>query len=167
MKKKLQIMAAAVTLSLVSAVNAEEGLVTYKALTPNLAVKLAQATLKSCQDAGYQVAVAVTDRFGTLQVLIRDRFAGPHTPETATRKAWTAVSFHTDTLELTELTAAGKPQAGVRFVTNALMIGGGVRVEAGGSLVGAVGVSGAPGGVEDHKCAVQGIAAIEDDLAFL
>ena len=81
-----------------------------------------------------------------------------------TRKAWTAVSFRTDTMALAETTQPGKPQSGVRAVTNALMLGGGVPVEAGGSLVGAVGVSGAPGGEEDDACARKGLAAIEDKL---
>jgi len=154
-------------LLLAPAANAEEGLVSYRALTPALATKLAQATLAACQQAGYQVAVAVTDRFGLTQALIRDRYAGAHTIETATRKAWTAASFNTDTLDMMNETAAGKPQSGVRFVSQAMMVGGGVRVEAGGSLVGAVGVSGAPGGDKDHECAEAGLAAIEEDLAFL
>ena len=37
-------------------------------------------------------------------------------------------------------------------------------VEAAGSLVGAVGVSGAPGGAEDDACAKDGIEAIRDKL---
>jgi uncharacterized protein GlcG (DUF336 family) len=54
----------------------------------------------------------------------------------------------------------------VRQVTDALMIGGGMVVDAGGSLVGAIGVSGAPGGELDDLCAAAGIAAIEDEIAF-
>jgi uncharacterized protein GlcG (DUF336 family) len=65
-----------------------------------------------------------------------------------------------------EITAPGQPQAGVRQVTDALMIGGGMVIDAGGSLVGAIGVSGAPGGELDDLCAAAGIAAIEDDIAF-
>ena len=99
-------------------------------------------------------------------MILRDRYAGPHTPETARRKAWTAVTFRTDTLELTKLSQAGQEQSGMRQVTGALMIGGGVPVEAAGSLVGAVGVSGAPGGPADDACARVGIAAIEDKIAF-
>lgn len=145
---------------------AEEALVTFKVLSPAVALELAQATLEACRSEGYQVAVAVVDRFGNLQVLLRDRYAGPHTPETARRKAWTAVSFRTDTLEMTRLTQAGQEQSGVRQVTGALMIGGGVPVEAAGSIVGGVGVSGAPGGPADDACARTGIAAIEDKIAF-
>ena len=144
----------------------EEKLVSFKVLAPETALELAQATLQACRKKGFQVAVAVVDRMGVPQVMLRDRYAGAHTPSTATRKAWTAASFRTNTLSLTEETQAGKPQSGVRFVDQALMIGGGVMVEAGGSLVGAVGVSGAPGGEEDDACAKAGIAAIEDKLMF-
>ena len=65
-----------------------------------------------------------------------------------------------------EVTQAGKEQSGVRYVKDALMIGGGIPVTAAGSLLGAVGVSGAPGGDIDHKCAQAGIDAIEDTLMF-
>jgi uncharacterized protein GlcG (DUF336 family) len=101
-----------------------------------------------------------------MQVMIRDRFAGAHTPDTARRKAWTATSFRTNTTDLLEITGPGQPQAGVRHVTGALMIGGGMLIEAAGSLVGAIGVSGAPGGDQDDLCAAAGIAAIEADISF-
>ncbi len=144
----------------------KEALVSFKVLAPATALELAQATLKSCRGAGYQVAVSVVDRFGTPQVLLRDRYAGPHTPETARRKAWTAVSFRADTLELGKFSAAGQPQSGVRFVSDALMIGGGVQVEAAGSIVAGVGVSGGPSGEADDACARAGIEAILDKIAF-
>lgn len=144
----------------------DESLVTLKVMTPETAMTLAQATLKDCRGRGYQVAIAVVDRFGNLQVLLRDRFAGPHTPETARRKAWTAVSFRTDTLSMAEFTEAGKEASGVRFVDQALMVGGGVTVEAAGSIVGGVGVSGAPSGAADDECARVGISAVQENLDF-
>jgi uncharacterized protein GlcG (DUF336 family) len=144
----------------------EESLATFKAMKPEVAVKLAQATMKACRDAGFQVAVAVVDRAGVTQVIIRDQLAGAHTPDTARRKAWTAASFRTDTMTMMEETQSGKPQSGVRFVSEAMMIGGGIPVTTAGTMVGAVGVSGAPGGDEDHKCAQAGIAAIEEHLMF-
>jgi uncharacterized protein GlcG (DUF336 family) len=103
---------------------------------------------------------------GVVQVVIRDRFAGAHTPETARRKAWTAASFRTNTSDMLELTAAGEAQAGIRHLDNVAIIGGGVMIEAAGALVGAIGVSGAPGGDLDESCALAGIEAIEDDIAF-
>ncbi len=143
-----------------------EGLVTFKKMTLEVATKLAQATLADCRARGFQVAVAVVDPLGGVQVVLRDRYAGAHTPDTARRKAWTAVSFRTNTIDMLELTKPGSPQAGVREVTDALIIGGGLQVMAGGGVVGGVGVSGAPGGDMDHACAVKGIEAVTGDLEF-
>ena len=135
-----------------------------KLLTPETALKAARAALERCRAGGFQVSVAVTDRMGVVQVLLRDRFAGPHTPDMATAKAYTAASFRTNTTELAELTQSGKPQSGIRNRPGVAAVGGGLMIEAGGSLVGAIGVSGAPGAREDDACAAAGIAAIREDL---
>jgi len=137
-----------------------------KLLTPETALKAAQAALKKCRDNGFQATVAVVDRMGVTQVLLRDRFAGPHTVEMARAKAWTAVSFRTNTTALAEATQAGRPQSGVRHLPGVAAAGGGLMIEAGGGLLGAIGVSGAPGGKEDDVCAAAGIAAVKDDLEF-
>lgn len=144
----------------------EQALFTTQSLTPETALKAVNAALKKCRAEGYQVAIAVVDRMGNMQAMLRDRYAGAHTPETARRKAWTAASFRTNTTDMLEITGPGQPQAGVRHVTGALMIGGGMLIEAGGSLVGAIGVSGAPGGDQDDLCAMAGIEAIEEDISF-
>jgi uncharacterized protein GlcG (DUF336 family) len=120
--------------------------------------------LKACQGEGYQVAVAVVDRAGVPQVMLRDRYAGPHTPDTAQRKAWTAVSFRADTLTLANNTQADSAQSGARMITNALMIGGGVPVQAAGMTVAGVGISGAPSGEADDRCARAGIDAVRGRL---
>ena len=143
-----------------------EALITFSIMKPEIAVKLAEATLESCRAQSAQVAVAVVDRFGNLQVMLRDRFAGPHTPETARRKAWTAVSFRVDTLTLSETTKPGSEAYAANFITDALMLGGGVPIEAQGSIVGGVGVAGAPGGDIDDACARAGIDAVAADLEF-
>jgi len=135
-------------------------------MTLETALKAAQAALGSCRDGGYQVAVAVVDRGGNPQVMLRDRFAGPHTPETARRKAWTAVSFRTNTSELAAATQPGEPQSGMRGIEGALALGGGLMIESAGALVGGIGVSGAPGGDLDDACAQAGIDAVADALAF-
>lgn len=135
-----------------------------KVLTPETALKAARAALERCRASGFQVSVAITDRMGVVQVVLRDRFAGPHTPDLATAKAYTAASFRTNTSELAELTQAGKPQSGIRNRPGVAAVGGGLMIEAGGSLVGAIGVSGAPGGREDDACGAAGIAAIREDL---
>jgi uncharacterized protein GlcG (DUF336 family) len=145
---------------------AQDGIITYKSLSPELALDLARAALADCRERGYQAAVAVVDRFGVTQVLLRDRFAGPHTPSTATGKAWTAVTFRTNTTDLNAVSQPGMAQAGIRTLPGVVVIGGGVIVEAGGSLLGAIGVSGAPGGEADETCADAGIRAIRDKLEF-
>jgi uncharacterized protein GlcG (DUF336 family) len=133
-------------------------------MTPETALRIAKAALESCRAKGYQVAVTVVDRMGVSQAMIRDRFAGPHTPDTSFRKAWTAVSFRGDTVGLAANTAPGTPQSGARDIKYALMLGGGVPIEAGGSIVGGVGISGAPNGEADDACARAGIEAVIVDL---
>jgi len=145
---------------------AQDALVTYKSLAPAIALELAQAALADCQKRGYQVAISVVDRFGVVQVVLRDRFAGPHTPATASGKAWTAATFRSSTSNLFAISQPGMMQAGIRNLPGAVVIGGGLVVEAGGSLVGAIGVSGAPGGDADEACAKAGIEAIQSKLDF-
>jgi uncharacterized protein GlcG (DUF336 family) len=155
----------ALLLSLVVAgAHAADATFSVKVLTPETALKAAQAALKSCRDRGFQATVAVVDRMGVVQVLLRDRFAGPHTTDMATAKAYTAASFRTNTSELAEATQPGKPASGIRNRPGIAAVGGGMMIEAGGSLLGAIGVSGAPGGREDDACAAAGIAAIREDI---
>ena len=144
----------------------QDALVTYKSLSPEIALELARAALDACRARGFQVTVAVVDRFGVTQVLLRDRFAGAHTVDVATNKAWSAVSFRTNTGDLERATRPDTTMAGLRHVPRATVVAGGVMIEAGGSLLGGIGVSGAPGGDADEKCARAGIKAIADDLEF-
>lgn len=139
---------------------------TTRSLTPETALKAAQAALAHCRKEGFQVAVAVVDRAGVPQVMLRDRLAGAHTPETAIAKGWTAVSFRTNTTALAEETQAGKSMSGIRHLPRVAMIGGGMLIDAGGSTLGAIGVSGGPGAAADDACAKAGIKAIADDIEF-
>lgn len=157
-------MAAALAPLLAAA--AEPATYTVRQLTMESALKAARAALASCRAAGYQVSVAVVDRQGLVQVQLRDRFAGPHTIEVSANKAWTAASTRTSTAEVQRITRPGEPLAGLRNVPRITALGGGIPIEAGGSLLGAIGVSGAPGGEADEACAKAGLAAIADDLEF-
>jgi uncharacterized protein GlcG (DUF336 family) len=143
---------------------AQKMLANYMTLTTAAAQQAAQAALARCQKDGYTVAVAVTDRGGQPLAVLRDNLAGAHTTQTAINKAATAVSFRTDTTELAAVTQAGKPQSGVRQLPNVAALGGGLMIRAKGSLVGGIGVSGAPGGDADDACAKAGIAAISDAI---
>ena len=139
---------------------------TTRSLTPEAALKAAQSALADCRKRGYQVTVAVVDRAGLTQALVRDRFAGAHTLEVAQNKAWSAVSFKTSTADLEKATRPGTPMAGLRHLPRAMTVGGGLVIEAAGSLLGGIGVSGAPGGDADESCARAGIKAIADELEF-
>ena len=148
------------------AAQAQQAVFETKSMTPETALIAARAALEHCRKVGYQVAVAVVDRAGVPQVMLRDRFAGTHTVRVAIDKAWTAASFKVATSVIARETQAGMPMSGLRSQPRVLAIGGALPIEAGGSLVGAIGVSGAPSGEADDACAAAGIKAIAEALAF-
>ncbi|OFZ85575.1 MAG: hypothetical protein A2W21_13265 [Betaproteobacteria bacterium RBG_16_66_20] len=159
-------LAIAALLALALPAGAQDATYTVRMLAPETALAAAQAALKKCRDSGWQVAVAVVDRAGVAQVMLRDRYAGAHTFRTAIGKAWTAASFRTPTTELARISQPGQPQSGIRNLPNAVLLGGGLLIEAQGSILGAIGVSGAPGGDADDTCARAGIDAIRDKIEF-
>jgi uncharacterized protein GlcG (DUF336 family) len=145
---------------------AEEAVVTYKSLAPDVAFDLAKAALAQCRKDGLQVAVVVIDRFGQPLVVLRDRYAGLAAIPTATGKAWTAVNFGRDTGELIKSIRDGQLSAGLANLPNVVMLVGGIVIQSGGSIIGGVGVAGAPGGDKDEACAKAGLAAVQDKLDF-
>jgi uncharacterized protein GlcG (DUF336 family) len=151
---------------LCSAALAADDNYSVKLMTPETAWSAARAAIEHCRKQGHQVSVAVVDRSGVLQVLLRDRIAGAHTIGVATDKAWTAASFRIATALLGTETDAGKPMSGLRNQPRVLAAGGGLVIEAGGATLGGIGVSGAPGGEADDACARAGIKAIADSLEF-
>lgn len=163
MMRRALVLVAAVALS---AQVAAQSTATYeqRSLTPEAALRAARSALAACARSGYQVAVAVTDRAGVPLVMLRDRLAGAHTPETAINKAWSAITFRTDTLALARITQPGESSSGIRNLPRVVAVGGGRPIEAAGAQVGGIGVSGAPGGDADDACARAGIREIADDL---
>ena len=145
---------------------AQDATFATKSLTPETALAAAKAALEQCRKDGFQVAVAVVDRAGLVQVLLRDRFAGAHTVDIAPNKAWTAVSFRIPTAALGVETQAGKPMSAIRSHPRVFAAGGGQVIEASGSVLGGIGVSGASGGEADDVCAKAGIKAIADAIEF-
>lgn len=148
----------------VPAAAADDALVAVRHLTPEVALKAARASLEYCRGKGYSVGVAIVDRAGIPQVFLRDRFGGAHTVRVAIDKAWTAASFRTATASLALETQPGKPMSGIRAVPRVVAVAGGLPIESHGSVVGAIGVSGAPGGDADEDCARAGIKAIQADI---
>lgn len=164
MRRNAVALSATVLCMCAAAALAQRATHTVRVLTPEAASKATQAALASCRQQGCQVAVAVVDRFGIAQAMARDRFAGPHTPDTAINKAWTAVSLRSNTSDLARATQPGQPSSGIRQIPRFVGVGGGLLIEAGGSIIGAIGVSGAPTGDADDACAKAGIAAIREEI---
>ena len=143
---------------------AERMTANYPTLTTGAALAAARAALALCAKQGYTVAVAVVDRGGLPLVMLRDNLAGAHTSNTAIRKAYTAASFRTATRDLADTTQPGKPASGIRQIPDVIAVSGGIVIDARGSLVGAIGVSGAPNGDADDACAKAGAGEIKDAL---
>jgi len=145
---------------------AQEAVVTYKSLAPDAAFELARVALQTCRTSGYQVAVVVLDRFGEPLVMLRDRFIGLPAPTIAANKAYTSLSFRLSSGEFAKAIQAGQLSAGLANTSRVVTLAGGLLIEAGGSVLGAVGVAGAPGGDKDEDCARAGLESIRDRLEF-
>jgi len=149
----------------------EDKMYVSREMTVEVASKAAWHAMLDCRKRGYSVAVAVVDRGGNLLAFYRDRFAGPHTPETAIRKAWTANSFRQSTADLATYLQKGTIPNQVQHNPGALLVGGGVTIQSQGQLVGGIGVSGAPPGKSeldsiDGACAKKGLEEVEEFLEF-
>ena len=166
MKRIVIVAATAAIMAAATPGRAEEAIVTYKSLAPDTAFDLARAALDQCRKDGYQVAVVVIDRFGAPLVMLRDRYAGLAAPATATGKAWTAVNFSRNTSDLVKAIHDGQLSAGLANLPNVVMLSGGLVIEAGGALLGGIGVAGAPGGEKDEVCAKAGLDKVRDKLDF-
>ncbi len=146
--------------------HAAEGVITYQSLSPDTAFDLARAALQQCRKDGYQVTVVVIDRFGITLVLLRDRFAGTVTETVATRKALTSLNFARNSSEVEKMFKTGELGPEYNKLPNILPLSGGLVIQAGGSTLGAVGVSGGPPGSADEACAKAGLESVQDKLDF-
>jgi uncharacterized protein GlcG (DUF336 family) len=164
--KRMICLAAAALLFGPLQICAEEATVTYKSIAPDTALDLAKTALGDCRTHGYQVSVVVLDRFGQQLVLLRDRFAGLAASATANDKAYTALNFHMASGEFAKSIQGGQLSAGLGSLPHILPLAGGLVIEAGGTVLGAVGVAGAPGGDKDEACAKAGLDSIRDKLDF-
>ena len=151
-----------VSLVLVSSAGAQ-GVLMERNVSTMMAKTIAETALEQCQKDGYRVTVAVVDRAGQLRVLLRGDGTSPHTIEMARRKAFTARTFRQTTIDFAKRTETG-PGAALRNVTDVIAAGGGVPIKVGEDVIGAIGVSGAPGGDKDEVCANTGIAKVADQL---
>lgn len=138
------------------------GLVTERSLSTDAALELASATLERCRADGYKVSVTVLNRHARVAVALSDDGANPHTLENSERKAYTAFTTKGASGEV----GKRQPAALASFLQLQRTTGaeGALPVFAGKELVGAIGVSGAPGGDKDAACAQTGIDRIAKRL---
>ena len=134
-------------------------------MTLELASTIARAAVASCADTGYQVSAVVVDRSGAPQVVMRDVFASRFTIEIAEHKANAVILAGVSSSEFRVNRA--EIVAEMNEVDGILVLDGAVPIRAGGALLGAVGVSGAPGGDKDEACAKAGVNRVQEQLDFL
>jgi uncharacterized protein GlcG (DUF336 family) len=132
-----------------------------KRISMETALKMAQATIAKCRKEGVNVAVTVVDRGGHPQVVLRDTLAMDLTLPISRDKAYTAMSFNSPT---SGLEGRFKEPASVGKADGVLAAAGGLPINAGGTIMGGIGVSGAPSGKTDEACARAGIDAVMSDL---
>jgi uncharacterized protein GlcG (DUF336 family) len=135
-----------------------------KLMTLELARDIAQGAIDACRKDGYQVSVVVTDRSGRTQVVMRDVFANQYMTQLALGKANAVILSNTSSGELRKNRADIADE--LNLLDDLLVLDGGLPIQVAGSLIGAVGVSGAPGGDKDAACAQHGIDAVQERLDF-
>lgn len=138
-------------------------LVASKDMSVPMAVTIAQTAIQTCKAQGYNVSVNVLGRGGEVLVAMRGDDTGPHTMENSFKKAWTARATRQPSVNFVNA-VKNNPTAGAIHLTNMVPAQGGLPIMAGMELVGAVGVSGAPGGDKDEACARSGIEKVAADL---
>lgn len=148
-------------LGLTHRAGAAEELPREAVLPLSLASKATAEAVEKCKQDGYKVSAAVVDRAGVLRVLMRGDGAGPHTTDSSSKKAYTAASLRRSTSELADLITKNPALQTLRDMNDRILIlGGGLPIEIGGEVVGAIGVGGAPGAHLDDACAQAGLESI-------
>jgi len=138
-------------------------LLTQKSLSAGIAMAIAQTALETCTKQGYNVSVHVVGRDGEVLVAVRGDGAPPHTMENSQRKAYTARTFRIPSGEFAQR-VKDNPTLGAVHLTGIVAAQGALPIKVGDEVIGAVGVSGAPGGEKDEVCAKAGIDKMADQL---
>lgn len=136
-------------------------IVDIKRMSMDTALRMASAAVARCRSEGVQVGVTVVDRGGHPQVVLRDVLAMDLTLEMSRKKAYTAMSFNAPTSRL-----GARAESPLANHDTLMFSGGGVPVTAAGSILGGIGVSGAPSGEVDEICAQAGIDAVAEELEW-
>ena len=141
--------------------NAE--LLNEKNLSASVALTIAQTAYESCAQQGYHVSVHVVGREGQVLVAIRGDDLPPHTLENSLRKAYTARTFRTPSGDFAQR-VKDNPTLGVVHLPGVIALQGALPIKVGEDVIGAVGVSGAPGGDKDEACSKAGIDKVAAQL---
>lgn len=142
-------------------VHAEEAMTANVArITADTANTIAVNTIKACREKGIPVSVTVVDRNGIVQVQMRDTVAPPVSLNISKKKAYTAAMFNVKGSQLEGRAKGPLPTIGEGLA----FMAGSTPIAAGGKMYGAVGVSGAPDGMDDEACAIAGFQSVAEDL---
>jgi uncharacterized protein GlcG (DUF336 family) len=136
---------------------------THKDLSAAIAVNIAQTAMATCTANGYRVSATVVGRNGEVLVQIRGDGTGPHTMENSFKKAFTARTFRIPSGEMEERLKKN-PQMGAQYLTGFTTARGALPITIGEEVVGAAGVSGAPGGEKDEACVKAALDKVADQL---
>ena len=134
-----------------------------KNISMGMAMAIIQGAIDQCTKDGYKVSVTIVDKGGNVAAQIRGDGTAPHTMEFSRLKAYTARTRNQTSLQTMKM-LEDPANAFIRQIPGVVGVGGGVPIRAGNEVIGAVGVSGAPGGEKDEVCANAGIAKVEAAL---
>ena len=133
-----------------------------RVLTLDAAQSIAQEVLNKCRADGYKVTVLVVDAMNAPKVLLRDDGTAAATTEVAKMKATAAMLYNRNSGPAQPLPAGQvAPPATIAGTINAQ---GGTPIKFGDVTIGAVAVSGAPGGDKDLACDTVALAKVADKL---
>jgi len=135
-----------------------------KTIGLDLARDIAYESVKACRKQGYQVSAVVVDRNGLLQVALRDDLASRFTLQIAEEKANSVILSATSSGQLRDNRKDIRPE--LNHINGIIIMRGGLPIEMAGSRIGAIGVSGAPGGDKDESCAQSALDSVSDRLDF-
>ena len=142
---------------------AQADLLVQKVLPATAAAIVANAAYETCSAQGYHVSIHVVGREGEVLVALRGDGASPHTFENSFRKAYTARTFRKPSGEFAQQ-VKDNPNSPQVHLANVIAAQGALPIKAGDEVIGAVGVSGAPGGEKDEACSKAGIEKIANVL---
>lgn len=137
---------------------------TQKNIGLDLATDIARETVHACRKQGYQVSAVVVDRSGILRAALRDDLAPRFTLQIAEQKANLVIMGGVNSGEVVK--NRSDIRAELNNIDGLIMMRGGVQIASGGSYIGAVGVSGAPGGDKDEACALKALEKFQERLEF-